>query len=264
MTESQPSCHTLAVLAHSSAEYDSFYHLVLESPGWAWTPGQFVMLRAQNWTCDPFSPRPFSIADLDTHALHLRYQVVGKATRQMAALQPKDKVTVWGPLGSGFSYDHDVPTLLLAGGMGIVPFVGLVHAHPRTQNLELLFGHRNELHNYPYQEIAEKILVWNLQDRTPKDLNKLNKALQVKIEGYSRDGMILACGPLPFLRVVQELAVHNKARCQISLETTMVCGVGACLGCIIKTKSGEQRQACMHGPVFSADELVLPGEEPGA
>jgi dihydroorotate dehydrogenase electron transfer subunit len=141
--------------------------------------------------------------------------------------------------------------------MGIVPFVGLIRSHPKPGNLELLFGHRHELKNYPYQEIADLILVWNLQDKTAKDLKKLHKALQVKIEGYSRDGSILACGPGPFLQLVQELALEHKAPCQLSMETTMVCGVGACLGCVVNTMDGSLKQACVHGPVFGADELVL-------
>ena len=254
----QPSCQTLSVIRTSSPDQKLFHHLVLEPPEWQWVPGQFVMLRPLTWTLDPLSARPFSIADLDEEGLHVHYQVVGKATRQMTALKAKDQVTVWGPLGRGFTYDFEIPTLLLAGGMGIIPFVGLIRSHPKPGNLELLFGHRHELKNYPYQEIAETILVWNLQDRTAKDLKKLNKALQVKIEGYSRDGTILACGPHPFLGLVQELALQNKAKCQLSMETTMVCGVGACLGCTVKTKAGNLKQACVDGPVFWAEELVLP------
>ncbi|MFW6326481.1 MAG: dihydroorotate dehydrogenase electron transfer subunit [Desulfovermiculus sp.] len=254
----QPSCQTLSVIRTSSPDQNLFHHLVLEPPDWQWTPGQFLMLRPQTWTLDPLSARPFSIANLDEEGLHIHYQVVGKATRQMTALKARDPVTVWGPLGKGFAYEHETPTLLLAGGMGIIPFVGLIRSHPRPGNLELLFGHRHDLKNYPYPEVAETILVWNLQDRTAKDLKKLNKALQVKIEGYSRDGKILACGPIPFLRVVQDLALQHKAKCQLSMETTMVCGVGACLGCAVILADKSQKQACIHGPVFWANELILP------
>ena len=254
----KPSCQNVAVLRATSPDQDLFHHLVLEAPQWQWRPGQFLMLRPQTWTLDPLSGRPFSIAHVDREGLHIHYQVVGKATRQMTALKPGDPVTVWGPLGRGFAYDQETPTLLLAGGMGIIPFLGLIRSHPKPGNLELLFGHRHDLKNYPYQEIAETILVWNLQDRTAKDLKKLHKALQVKIEGYSRDGTILACGPVPFLRIVQDLALQNTARCQLSMETTMVCGVGACLGCAVTTQDADQKQACVHGPVFEAEEVVLP------
>ncbi|WP_034621988.1 dihydroorotate dehydrogenase [Desulfovermiculus halophilus] len=254
----QPSCQTLSVLSTSSPDQELFHHVVLEPPDWDWTPGQFVMLRPQTWTLDPFSSRPFSIADLNSEGLHIHYQVVGKATRQMTALKPKDPVTVWGPLGRGFAYDPKTPTLLLAGGMGVIPFLGLIRSHPKPGNLELLFGHRHDLKNYPYQEIADTILVWNLQDKIAKDLKKLHKALKVKIDGYSRDGTILACGPVPFLKEVQELVMENEASCQLSLETTMVCGVGACLGCVVHTRDGGQKQACVEGPVFNAAEIVLP------
>ncbi|MEK7788670.1 MAG: dihydroorotate dehydrogenase, partial [Planctomycetota bacterium] len=41
----------------------------------------------------------------------------------------------------------------------------------------------------------------------------------------------------------------------ISMEENMACGVGACLGCAVKTKKGYKR-VCKEGPVFSAEEIV--------
>jgi dihydroorotate dehydrogenase electron transfer subunit len=35
----------------------------------------------------------------------------------------------------------------------------------------------------------------------------------------------------------------------------MACGLGACLGCAVKTKNGFQR-VCKEGPVFKADEII--------
>ena len=36
----------------------------------------------------------------------------------------------------------------------------------------------------------------------------------------------------------------------------MACGIGACLGCVVETKSGN-KLACKDGPVFNASELTL-------
>ena len=140
-----PACATLKVLDLRSSKDFRFHALKLASPGWAWIPGQFVMIRPVHWDHDPLGGRPLSIGDLDDDALHLSFQVVGKGTSLLARLKPGDEVLVWGPLGRGFEVNFNVPTMLLAGGMGIVPFVGLSRIHPRPENIEILFGHQYEL-----------------------------------------------------------------------------------------------------------------------
>lgn len=249
---------SLPVLGLSGSQNKRFYCLELLSPKWSWSPGQFVMLRPKRWDLDPFCPRPFSISDQDKDRLSIYFQVLGRGTKSLAELKTGELVNVWGPLGQGFDWQENIPTLLLAGGMGIVSFLGLVNRHNQPQNLELIFGHRQALSNYvPYQTLAEKISSWTIQDKTEQDLKKLERSLQVKIEKYSQEGQILACGPRPFLKMIQRLSSQYKANTQISLETYMACGIGACLGCAIKTKNHNYAQACLHGPVFKADQIIL-------
>ena len=262
---SGPACTTLKVLTLTSSKDSRFHTLKLSPPGWSWTPGQFVMIRPAHWDHDPLGGRPLSIGDLDDQALHLYFQVVGKGTSLLARLKPGDEVLVWGPLGRGFDINPNLPTMLLAGGMGIVPFVGLARHHQRPENIEILFGHQYDVRSYPFQGIEKRILAWNIQDRTEKDLEKMKRALEIKIKGYSPDGAILACGPRPFLEKIQAEAARYGARAQLSLETFMACGMGACLGCSILTTSGEYRQACQDGPVFWSSDIVLSetrGERP--
>ena len=71
--------------------------------------------------------------------------------------------------------------------------------------------------------------------------------------------MLYACGPLPMLREVMTIAGHHKLPCQVSIETIMACGMGACLGCAVKGKGEHDayRHACVDGPVFDADDISL-------
>ncbi|MEA2085803.1 MAG: dihydroorotate dehydrogenase electron transfer subunit, partial [Chloroflexota bacterium] len=46
---------------------------------------------------------------------------------------------------------------------------------------------------------------------------------------------------------------------QVSLEVRMGCGLGACYGCSIRTRSG-LKQVCKDGPVFALDDLL--GDKP--
>lgn len=54
------------------------------------------------------------------------------------------------------------------------------------------------------------------------------------------------------------LAREAGARCRVSLESPMACGVGLCLGCVVRTTRG-LRYVCTHGPVFDAAEIVWEG-----
>ena len=57
--------------------------------------------------------------------------------------------------------------------------------------------------------------------------------------------LIIACGPTPMLKAVQEFALGHNLHCQLSLEQRMGCGYGACLTCSCRTMSrdGEEHYA---------------------
>jgi len=249
-------CLDLEVLDIVSLDGKNFFKISLSSPKWQWTTGQFVMIKPLLWGYDPFLPRPFSISQLDEEKLEIFFQVVGRGTLSLSRLKKGDKVKVWGPLGQGFKIDLNLPILIIAGGMGIAPFIGFIKNHPSPEKLELIFGHRKDLSCYPIKELSKKILVWSIKDSSEKDLEKLKRAIAVKIEGYSSEGQILVCGPLPFLKMVYKLGVLKCNRIQMSLERPMACGIGACLGCSIPGPQETNFQVCSHGPVFQCKDLT--------
>jgi NAD(P)H-flavin reductase len=71
---------------------------------------------------------------------------------------------------------------------------------------------------------------------------------------YPRCSRVFACGPLPMLRAVAERCGAAGVPCYISMEASMACGVGACLGCTLKTVKGNRR-CCADGPIFRAEEI---------
>ena len=268
------SCLELPVLSleqHAAPEgADSVIHtLRLAAPGWAaWQPGQFVMLRCKGARQDLIWARPFSISRADETELRIVFQVAGRGTEALRGVLPGDMLDVWGPLGNGFALAADGPTLLLAGGIGIAPFVGYIETHPAPETLSLEFGHRLPLDCYPFTDCCA-INARSYQDCGPDDLACFLESMEESIRGVAAEnGLVLACGPMPFLRSVQDFSLRHKARAQVSLETRMACGVGACLGCVVKSKAGKHKgstdpeafapvQVCTCGPVFWADEVDL-------
>jgi NAD(P)H-flavin reductase len=71
--------------------------------------------------------------------------------------------------------------------------------------------------------------------------------------GYSG---IFACGPEPMLKEIADRSVACGIPCFVSAERHMACGVGACLGCKVKTTAGSRR-CCADGPIFSGEEICF-------
>lgn len=266
-------------------------HLLVSDPAWqGFLPGNFVMLRPilRNqqpvplaWGHDLLWGRAFSIcrstrdADGKTRVV-LFMQVVGRGTPALLGLQPGDKVLMWGPLGNAFAVEPDTPTLLLAGGLGVAPFVGYTQAHPNLANVRLEFGHRMPLPCYPLETLPQDLSFNTHLESNSQDLQNFIKLLEEQIADYAakqapgqtfggRGGLVLACGPKPFLKTVYDLALRFKARAQLSLETQMACGSGVCLGCTVKAAKEFGPvplpewpvQVCLQGPIFWANEIIL-------
>ncbi|MEG1544351.1 MAG: dihydroorotate dehydrogenase electron transfer subunit, partial [Tannerellaceae bacterium] len=54
---------------------------------------------------------------------------------------------------------------------------------------------------------------------------------------------------------VAKYAASASISCEVSLENTMACGIGACLCCVEKTHEGHVC-VCTEGPVFNINKLT--------
>ncbi len=69
--------------------------------------------------------------------------------------------------------------------------------------------------------------------------------------------------PTPMLRGIKAYAEEMGIEAQISMEERMACGIGACLGCVCKSKDVDShshvhnKRVCKDGPVFDAREVEL-------
>lgn len=227
-------------------------------------PGQFIMLRVTP-AADPLLRRPFSIAGVTAagHALIL-YRVVGRGSRLMADFPPGERVPVLGPLGKGFELPRgDQISLLVAGGMGIAPMCFL--SHRMGSDLDLLTGYGSADQTIPLERLGlphiQPLLA--TEDGTAGHCGLVTDLLVTHImnrtkPGERRESMIYACGPLPMLKAVAGLALKERMRCQVSLESVMACGLGACQGCAVRAASERERKyfhVCQDGPVFDAKAL---------
>lgn len=229
-------------------------------------PGQFLMVRPAKFL-DPLLPRPFSIHRLRGDQVEILFKVVGQGTRQLAGLKKGDLLEVRGPLGRGFNFDKDREPILVAGGMGAAPLLFLAETWKRSPEknkkgpLRLFLGARNKAELLCLKEFerAGVQIFAATEDGSYGRKGLVTRLLTTTIKDPSPKQTLFVCGPNPMLKAVRNWAVQKGVPCQLSLETHMACGLGACLGCVVARKKGTEIayvNVCQEGPVFEAQEVL--------
>ena len=235
-------------------------------------PGQFLMV----FTNDDsrLLGRPISICEADAKKGELRlvYRQMGAGTRALARLSAGETIEVLGPLGNGFPAEEFAGrrVLLIGGGIGIPPLVG---AGLGLEKPAFAVGYRSESYLLEDLERIGEVLVATEDGSLGTRGNVIDALLALEAEpkadgaGWLTRGLspevIFACGPMPMLRAVAAYAKERDIRCFVSLEERMACGVGACLGCVTKTKETDghsyvkNARVCKEGPVFDSREVAL-------
>jgi dihydroorotate dehydrogenase electron transfer subunit len=234
-------------------------------------PGQFIMLKVSD-TNSPLLRRPFSVYKSypKHHAVEekrgrfiILYKKVGLGTRKMTEMGKGQKVDMIGPLGNGFTLPAPSSSdiILIGGGMGIVSLYPLAETF-RTKNLLVFIGGKTRddiLCVGDFKKLTPNILIATEDGSlgfkgTVIDL-LLSQRKKIKREGRH---FIYSCGPLAMLRELGKAIDPTKFFCEVSLETRMACGFGACWGCVVRTndpKTAYQR-VCREGPVFNLGNIV--------
>jgi dihydroorotate dehydrogenase electron transfer subunit len=234
-------------------------------------PGQFIMLQINEMTA-PLLGRPFSIHDLvyqkrEFVGIEILYKVVGPVTKKMSTLKTDDGVHLLGPLGNGFSHrDSHQRLFIVAGGIGVAPLLFLsrylVKNEIKTSKCKAYIGGRSVddiLCKTAFEDLGFSVEI-TTDDGSLGDQCLVTHPMEVDIKKNPPD-MIYACGPQPMLNCVAGIANTYEIPCQLSIETMMACGIGACMGCAIESRKGDggYYHACVDGPVFDANQLHLNG-----
>lgn len=220
-------------------------------------PGQFVEIRIDGSTTT-FLRRPISInfVDRETNELWLLVQIVGDGTRTLSQLKVGDKVNVMVPLGNSFSIpsDKSKKLLLIGGGVGTAPMLYL-GAQLKAQGYTPVFllGARSAADLLQLEEFAKYGEVFT----TTEDASAGEKGYVTNhsILTTTKFDQIYTCGPKPMMMAVAAYAKRSNIACEVSLENTMACGIGACLCCVENTKEGHVC-VCTEGPVFNIEKLT--------
>jgi dihydroorotate dehydrogenase electron transfer subunit len=263
------------ILRHEPIPPDHFL-LTLEAPAIARTvrPGQFVMLQVREGR-DPLLRRPMSVCRVlpgRPGRIQILYKVVGEGTRCLSRRAAGAAIRMLGPLGNGFTLGPAAPRarvrgarpILVAGGIGIAIFPFLAERLLRAGRRPLLlFGARtrHDLVGLPFfraRRIATRLAT---EDGSAGERGYVTRLLQplLEREGASSAHDLYVCGPTPMMRAVAEIASRAGVSCQLALESQMPCGIGVCLGCVVRSRGGADVptyvRVCTEGPVFEASRV---------
>jgi dihydroorotate dehydrogenase electron transfer subunit len=216
-------------------------------------PGQFYMIGIGN-SCDPLLKRPFSILTKSDDSIRILYRIKGKGTTLMKEMKTGTVINVMGPLGNSYPIPKKKHTpLIIAGGIGIASVFYL--AEKLKGKAIVLYGARGKHELLMLDELRG--LVKELHISTDDgSYGKKGTIIDLLNEFHVNDKhLIYACGPKGMIRAVSEFALEKGLKGYISLEENMACGIGACMGCAVKTLKGYKR-VCKEGPVFNIKDIL--------
>ncbi|RJQ59056.1 MAG: dihydroorotate dehydrogenase electron transfer subunit [Desulfobacteraceae bacterium] len=232
-------------------------------------PGQFVMLKLPD-QITPLLRRPFSIHGLLSSSgrvfgLEILYKVVGEGTRKFSRCREGETLDLIGPLGNGFTVSGSERRIFMAaGGIGVAPMRFLAEFLTEKgfdpSAVTLFLGGRSRgdlLCKEAFADLGISVFT-TTDDGSEGDRCFVTHPLAAAVRQSPPD-RLYACGPSDMLRCVIDLAEARAVPCEISLESAMACGVGACLGCAVANRraDGSYFHACIDGPVFDSKSIAL-------
>ncbi len=246
------------------------YHVLsLTAPGIAdvTRPGHFITLGIGGEESSLVLRRAFAIHQVQSRGVYggtldVVISVHGQGTKWLAERRRHDVVDIVGPLGRPFILPKErVSCVLIGGGYGSAPLFMLAEQlRERGCRVDVVVGAATEEKLFGVLEL--KRLASTLTITTDDgSLGERGRVTDVLPELMTRvdAAVVYACGPMPMLAAVAEIATEHRAYSQCAVEEAMACGFGVCMTCVLPVvgEDGITRmlRSCTEGPVFRGDRV---------
>ena len=223
-------------------------------------PGQFITIKVSDNSV-PLLRRPFAISGFNNknNKAAIIYHKRGCATAILTEKNAGDSIDIIGPIGNSFNLDKNIKKyIVVAGGIGLGPMLFTAKdVQSRGKNILFIFGARNKLFIPEHSVLKSLNLITCTDDGTEGFKGTSVDYIATLGENEFKEAVILACGPKPMLKGCHEFALKHNLQCYVSMEQVMACGVGACMGCVIKLiREPSFARVCKEGPVFNSREIL--------
>lgn len=213
------------------------------------SPGRFVMV----WL-PGVEERPYSV--MDSRPLTLTVAAIGPFSRALCALDAGERVWIRGPYGRGFDVTGESP-VLVGGGSGTAALCLLAAAHRALgHDVVAVVGARTAslvMAAWRLEELGCHVITSTDDGTLGVKGTAIDALYTLGVQASRRLAFdaLYGCGPEPMVVALARKARELELRCQVSLESTMKCGMGVCGTC----HCGD-RLVCHDGPVFGGEELL--------
>ena len=251
-------CVSTCKVVKDAVPANSVYELVVLLGSDAQEPaaGQFYMLHAVR--SNVLLGRPISVYKAEKNSdgkVEITFLILlkGRGTEELCSLRNGDKINLLGPCGNRFPYPEntDKKVCIVGGGIGVAPVAGFASTLPE-KSYDFFASFKSG--SYGLENLHANKLTITTDDGSVGVHGMLPAALTVQVLKEGNYSALYACGPIPMLAYLQKICAEAGAKCWLSMESRMACGVGVCLGCVIDTTQGKLR-CCKEGPVFDGSIL---------
>jgi len=226
--------------------------------------GQFLTLRIGDHI-SPLLRRPFAYASYSrsSNCASILYERRGRSTHMLSGMRPGDTIDLIGPLGKPFPLPHDgTQPVLIAGGIGIGPMLFLYHSICQTGIIpRMIIGARSQS-KIPMDLLPEQAIICTDDGSSGIKGTVINGLAQLSGSIGDTTLEMFACGPNAMMKAVHLWSQQQQTvpRLYVSMEQTMACAVGACMGCVMRVNHEKQyARVCIDGPVFDSTLIAWQG-----
>ncbi|MCY7364892.1 MAG: dihydroorotate dehydrogenase electron transfer subunit [Frankiaceae bacterium] len=230
-------------------------------------PGHFLAVQVGGPESSMLLRRAFAIYDVKERGVYggtveFVFAVHGKGTAWLASRRPQDKLDVVGPLGKPFRLPKTaVNVTLVGGGYGSAPLLPLARAlRERGCRVDVVLGAGSADRLFGFldaKRMADSIAV-TTDDGSIGTRGRVSDVLPGVLDKSHAD-VVYACGPMPMLRAVADLAAERGIPSQVAVEESMACGIGVCMTCVLPVVGDDgltrMVRSCVEGPVFLGDRV---------
>ncbi|CAB4340572.1 unannotated protein [freshwater metagenome] len=248
----------------SIAPVGNYLHLVLDAPEIGEVqPGHFAAVAVGGIGGGMLLRRAFSIhKSAPGQSLEIIFAPHGEGTQWLATQNAGDVIDVIAPLGQPFVLPRQpVACVIVAGGYGAAPMELLARAlRSRGCRVDVVLGAATEAKLFGVLDlkgVSDSVIV-TTDDGTSGVRGRVTDVLPNIIKQNGSQA-VYACGPMPMLHAVAQVAQENGAFSQCAVEESMACGIGVCMTCVLPVvgDDGVTRmvRSCVEGPVFRGDRV---------
>jgi dihydroorotate dehydrogenase electron transfer subunit len=226
-------------------------------------PGHFAAVAVGGIGGGMLLRRAFSIhKSTPGQSLEIIFAPHGEGTQWLATQNAGDVIDVIAPLGEPFVLPRQpVACVIVAGGYGAAPMELLARAlRSRGCRVDVVLGAATEAKLFGVLDlkgVSDSVIV-TTDDGTSGVRGRVTDVLPNIIKQNGSQA-VYACGPMPMLQAVAQVAQENGAFSQCAVEESMACGIGVCMTCVLPVigDDGVTRmvRSCVEGPVFRGDRV---------